>query len=326
MEGLLQMTGTFMEGKVILAGAELGVFDLLKGVGKTARQVAEDISGDLRGVEVLLDALVSLGILMKKNGIYRNLPEYEPHLVSGGDGHRLLRHRNRIFRSWATLEERVLGRPLPEPVEDTPRWKDAPAMGGVVRAVRGADDTCVKLLADQIDLGPIGTLAGLGSDAARYLAEFARRKAALNPCLFDPSVGLPDAAETPRDARVAVRPIAWDYFASDPPADLPRFDMVFVASALHVESPEQNQKLLRRLHALVVPNGELAIQENAVNEDHTWPVEGALFAVNMVAWTPNGRTYADREIVDWAEAAGFARKSVRRLSPCSCLLRFKRRD
>jgi hypothetical protein len=49
------------------------------------------------------------------------------------------------------------------------------------------------------------------------------------------------------------------------------------------------------------------IRDHVMSADHTQPLEGALFAVNMLAGTAGGRTYSFDEIKDGLTAAGFTR-------------------
>jgi len=41
-----------------------------------------------------------------------------------------------------------------------------------------------------------------------------------------------------------------------------------------------------------------------MDNDRTGPVEGALFAVNMLVNTTGGNTYTESEIISWFENAG----------------------
>jgi SAM-dependent methyltransferase len=328
MDRLVQMVSTFMEGKVLLAGAELGVFDSLRGWGRTSLQVSRALSADPRAMEILLDALVAVGILEKKDGFYRNKPEYEPYLTDGGQDHfvGLLRHRNRMFRSWANLEDRVLGQPMPDGLRERSVLSDPGSNESFIHAMYASGLRNAAALAEYIDLEPVKTLADLGGGPGHYLAEFARRKADLEPYLVDLPLTLKVAQSILRDTNVygRIRFVEWDFFHTDPPPTLPPFDLVFISAVLHAESPDQNRLLLRRLAPLVVPGGRVVIQENMVNDDRTWPVDGALFAVNMLANTEGGRTYTEKELVGWAEEAGLQRVSSQRLSPRSCLLQLRK--
>ena len=90
----------FIEAKILLAAAELRLFDRLRAPGTTARDVAAALGGDERAVEILLDALVAMEIVTKEGERYHTRPEYQPHLVAeAADCYpAMLRHHNHLFR------------------------------------------------------------------------------------------------------------------------------------------------------------------------------------------------------------------------------------
>jgi hypothetical protein len=111
LERLTRISAAFTETKVLLTAAELRVFERLRGEGATAAQIAEQVDGSLYGVEILLDALVAMEVLDKRDGVYRNRPELEPLLLEDSPTQftAMLRHRNLMFRKWAFLEEKIRG-------------------------------------------------------------------------------------------------------------------------------------------------------------------------------------------------------------------------
>ena len=49
------------------------------------------------------------------------------------------------------------------------------------------------------------------------------------------------------------------------------------------------------------------VRDHVMSPDRTHPLEGALFAMNMLAGTEGGRTYTFDEITEDLTAAGFTR-------------------
>ena len=49
----------------------------------------------------------------------------------------------------------------------------------------------------------------------------------------------------------------------------------------------------------------MAIAEFLVNPDRRGPVNGLIFAVNMLVNTDNGNTYSFEEIAEWLKDVGF---------------------
>jgi SAM-dependent methyltransferase len=238
----------------------------------------------------------------------------------------MLRHRNRLFRNWALLEERVRGEPLPEPSARPSLLNDERAHEAFILAMWEGGLPRAPQVAEHVDLEGVRTIADLGGGPGHYLAEFARRSPRVEPYLIDLPRTLRVARRllerTPVVARV--RFVEWDFYNTEAPAGLPPFDLVFISSVLHAESPERNRALLARVFPLVSPGGRLVVKEHVVDPDRTSPVEAALFAVNMLADTPSGRTYTEAEIVSWGEGAGFVREAGERLSGQAFLVTMRR--
>jgi SAM-dependent methyltransferase len=307
----------FMEAKLLFAAASLRLFDQLRGDGGTAPGVAARLgAADPRGVEILLDALVSAGYVRKAGAVYTNEPEYEPYLVEDGPTHHVagMRHRNRLFRHWAFLEDRILGRPLPPGILDRATQDDPQENENFIRAMYAYSHQGVGAVLDTLDLSGVSSVADLGGGPAHYLAEFGRRLPHANLYLVDLPLTLEVArrvqAGTPEFPRM--RFVAWNFYEDAPPRDLPRFDVVLLSQVIHSEGPDANRALFRRIRPLLAPGGTLVVNERTVDATRTAPREAAFFAVNMFVMTEDGRSYTEDEIAGWAADAGLrAGRSVR---------------
>ena len=82
------------------------------------------------------------------------------------------------------------------------------------------------------------------------------------------------------------------------------YDVVLVSNILHAESEETNRDLMLRIREALVPGGILVIKDHVMGDDHTTPLNGALFALQMMLVSA-GRTYSFAEISGWLQAAGF---------------------
>jgi hypothetical protein len=88
---------------------------------------------------------------------------------------------------------------------------------------------------------------------------------------------------------------------------LPRgADLVWLSAIIHQNSPAQNRSLYGRIAEAIEPGGVVLIRDVVMEESHTEPVAGALFAVNMLVATEGGNTFTLSEIRDDLTSAGFA--------------------
>jgi sugar/nucleoside kinase (ribokinase family) len=83
-------------------------------------------------------------------------------------------------------------------------------------------------------------------------------------------------------------------------------DMVFFSAVIHIQSGEENRRLIEKSFRALNPEGLVVIQDFVMDEDRTAPPGGAVFALNMLVNTASGDTYTESEIRDWLEGAGFA--------------------
>jgi len=325
---LEQIVNGFTEAKILLAAAELKIFDHLRTPGATAAEVSEKIGGTQRGVEILLDALAAIEVIQKQGDIYSNMPEYEAELVSDSASQRagMLRHRNLLFRNWAFLEEKVLGKPTPLPPR--PNMTDPASNEAFIRAMYFASSQSVPTIVDHIDLHGCRNIADLGGGPGHYLAEFSRRAPEHEPYLIDLPLTL-DAARKmalDKDCPKNFHYIGWDFYNDPSPKDLPQFDLIFISQVIHAAGPEANLELFSKLFPLITPGGRVVVHERVVDPGRTTPKDAAVFAVNMLIMTSAGRTYTEDEIVTWAKAAGFVLgpRGSERINERSHLIEFQR--
>jgi SAM-dependent methyltransferase len=326
MEQIDRIAIGFMEAKILLAAAELRVFERLKGRGASLDDLLAATGWDRRATEILLDALVAMELLEKRESGYRNRPDVERDLVEDA-AHQLpsmLRHRNGMFRQWALLEDRVRGTiPVGERVQ---RQSDA-ANENFIRAMFFASGETAASVVERIPLDGVKRVADLGGGPGHYLAAFAKRSSEIEPYLVD----LPHTLEIARDLLKGggladrVRFVAWDLYADDPPTDLPPLDLAFLSQVVHGESADANRALFAKLARVIAPGGRLVVHENLVNPDRTSPRPAAIFAVNMLAMTPGGRTYTEDEIAGWGRETGFEHEGGERVGERSYLVTLKRR-
>ncbi len=319
-----EISNGFQAAKIRLAAAELRLFDLLQGRGAALEEIAERTGGSRRAVRILLDALVALELVLKEGDLYRNRPEYETELLEESPGHYLamLRHRNRMFRRWARLEEIVIGTEPPggEVLAERSANRD------FIRAMYAASHRRATTLVDLLDLDRVRTAADLGGGPGVYLEEIARRQPQAELFLVDLPITLEVAEDllSRSEAAQRIHLVSWDLYAAPAPEALPPLDLALLSNVVHGESPEGNRELFARLFDCMAPGGRLIVAENIVDEGRTSPRGAALFAVNMLAMTSAGRTYTEEEILDWGRAAGFGTEPGETVDDRTRLARLRR--
>jgi (2Fe-2S) ferredoxin/SAM-dependent methyltransferase len=303
----------FMPSRVLLTALELEVFTAVQRSPSppSAEALATSLGTDLRATRVLLDALVSLGVLTKRDGCYANAPAAARYLAAGSpdDASTALKHNLSLWRSWSGLTEVVRqGHPV-QHQEMRGRGDDwtvpfiaAMHRNSALRApmvVRAAGTQGVRRLID------------IGGGSGAYAIAVAREKADLEAEVFDLASVTPIAARNIEQAGLAGRvrtrtgDLRRDAFGEG-------WDLALLSAICHMLGPDGNRDLFRRVFSALAPRGRLVIQDHVMAPDRTAPRAGAMFAVNMLAGTPEGGTYTEEEYRSWLTAAGFA--EVQRLA------------
>ena len=152
--------------------------------------------------------------------------------------------------------------------------------------------------------GAAKKLLDIGGASGSYTEAFLKASPDMEATLFDlPSVikiAQKRLADTDLLDRITF--VAGDFYKDELPAG---HDLALLSAIIHQNSPEQNIELYGKIYRALQPWGRLIIRDHVMSPDHTQPVSGAIFAVNMLVGTPGGRTYSFEEIKPSLESAGF---------------------
>ena len=93
------------------------------------------------------------------------------------------------------------------------------------------------------------------------------------------------------------------------------YDLVLIPNFLHHFDTATCEKLLKKLHAALVPGGRVAVLEFVPNDDRVSPPMQAAFALIMLAETPAGDAYTRKELEQMASNAGFKKHEFHPMPP-----------
>jgi predicted O-methyltransferase YrrM len=306
-ESLRTLARSFMECRIFLTGAELGLFDELAGEARTALELAQRTGADLRGLIIVLDALAAMDLLAKDGGRYRADPKAAKLLSSKSPASVLpmVLHSADLWTRWSGLTERVGG--VRERSEES-------RMRTFIGAMNNAASALAERIAGLVGAGPARRLLDVGGASGTYSIAFLRQSPELRATLFDRPEVIPLARERLAAEglldRVALA--AGDFHRDALPSG---HDLAFVSAIIHSNSPEQNADLFRNVHQSLVPGGRVVVRDIVLSEDRIAPRAGAVMAINWLLASPAGNSYTFGEIREGLEEAGFAR--VRLIHPDS---------
>lgn len=298
-DDIQKLARAFKLSRVLLSGYELGVFAAVD-KGATSAEVARRIKADDRATDRLLNALVVLGLLTKRAGVFRLTAASRKYLVPGGRDYLAgIAHTNHMWDRWGDLTAAVRrGR---SPFAGIPR--DDAGTAAFIVAMHYRATRIAPAIVRMLDLKGVTRVLDVGGGPGDYAIAFARASRRIHAAVFDLPTVVPLARRFIMAAGMAerVEAIAGDYEVGS----LGRgYDLVFMSQILHSNSFAANVKLVKKGAAALSPGGRLVVQEFVVDEDRAGPPQAVLFALNMLAATDGGDTYTEKEIGEMMTRAG----------------------
>lgn len=297
--------------RIIFTALDLDLFTAIGAKTWTVSALAKRLRVSPRGLEILCRNLACAGLLTKAGSRYRNSPLARKELNKKSPAYRwayldLLRGH---WDDWSQLTRSVKrGRPVDDNDDpDEPAYRRRFSWAMHHRSL----DVAPKIVA-QINLRGAGTLLDLGGGPGTYALAFLKRNPALKATVCDRAPALAVAREiaetVPQGKRLSYLPL--DFVAKAVPG---RYDVIWFSNVLHIYSPEENQRLFRKMAKSLAPGGRLLIQDAFLHDANgLHPQEASLFAVTMLLFTDRGNTYSIRDTATWLKRAGFG--SVRTLT------------
>jgi (2Fe-2S) ferredoxin/SAM-dependent methyltransferase len=304
-----QMIRGYMPSRCLLTTLELDIFTAV-GDGANAEQVGAKINANARGVGMLLNALVGLGLLSKSGDDYKNTAESARFFVQGSKDNQRngLLHMANIWHSWSTLTDAVrTGTRVPlsrnEDRDGGTEWTRT-FIAGMQRNAKDRAPLVVKALGT----AGVRRILDLGGGSGAYSIAFAKASPAVRCEILDIPEVVPLTGEYVSQAGVSaqVRLRAGDMLQDDFGSG---YDIIMLNAICHMFSEEQNRDLFRRARQALAPNGRLVVQDFILNPEKTGPQHAALFSLNMLVSTDAGASYSEVEYTRWLKDAGFTEVS-----------------
>ena len=296
------LSRSFQQSRVFLTAFELGIFTVLGEEEKSSNQVARETGADPRATDRLLNALCVTGAIKKKDNRFYNSGAAGQYLVKGKMGYQAgIMHSVNLWDSWTNLTESVKtgsGVKIDPVAERDDKW-----FKPFIAAMHNRAYLEAPSLVQQIDLTSVKKVLDVGGGSGAYSMAFVKAGDDIRSTVFDlPNVvkmtenyvreeGLEDKIDT----------APGDYNKDELPSG---YDMAFLSAIIHINSPEQNIALIKRVSRALNPSGRIVISDFIMDDDRTSPAFGAFFALNMLVNTDSGDTYTESEIKGWFARAG----------------------
>lgn len=300
---LLQLSGSYWGACALHAGVKLDVFTPLAETPLSVSELARRIGADGRGLEMLLNALTAMGLLHKEGDSFLATPFAADHLSRKSAsymGHIILHHHH-LVEGWGRLDEAVTSG-VPVRRRSSHEADEAERESFLMGMFNLASQLAPRIAAE-IDLSNRRRLLDLAGGPGTYAIHFCIRNPELKAVIYDLPTTRPFAEETVARFGLSER-IA--FAAGDITTDdIGRgYDAVWISHLLHSEGPESCAAIVAKAAGALDDNGLLLIQEFILDDSHAAPLSPALFSLNMLVGTPEGRAYSEGELSGMMRAAG----------------------
>ncbi len=300
---ILETSGNYWKACTLHAGIKLDVFTRIGNENLSGGDIAGSLSCDKKGIITLLNALVSMGFLEKKGDIYSNTntaksflskdsPEYMGHMIM---------HHHHLVDSWAKLDRAVLtGKPVRTRVShDNEETRESFLMGMFTMAMGIAPG-----LAKKIDLSGRTHLLDLGGGPGTYAIHFCLNNPDLKAKIYDLPTTRVFAERTVEKFSLTDRISFVDGdFIEDSKIE-GSYDVAWLSHILHQEGPDGCRSIIKKAVSALKPGGMILIHEFILNNTMDRPPFAAIFSLNMLLGTPNGRSYSEEQLIEMLERQG----------------------
>lgn len=313
-----ETVNAFQRTAAIKAAIELECFTAIAEGNQTPAALARRCEAHERGMRMLCDYLTVIGLLLKENGRYRLTPD-SAHFLDrrspaylGGTIEFILAPAHVEAFDDLVASVRRGGTALSDDGSikaEHPMWVTfARAMPPLMRMP--AELIAERFAGEPRQLKVLDVAAGHGL----FGIAIARHNPQAQVVALDWPQVLEVARENAREAGVAQRydVIEGSAFEADYGDG---YDLVLLTNFLHHFDAAACERLLRKVHRSLAPNGKVLTLEFVPDEGRVSPPVPAAFAITMLSTTPAGDVYTFPEYERMFGNAGFSMSELHALPP-----------
>jgi len=319
-EHIMQIGLGFWASKVLLSAVEMGVFTELAQHPEPLEAVTGRVGLHPRSARDFLDALVALGLLERKDGVYSNAPatdtfldKKKPSYIGG-----ILEMANqRLYVHWSHLTEGLrTGMPQNEvrgggqPLFET-LYADPARLKGFLKAMTGISHGSALAIAAKFPFKNYKTVCDVGTAQGDTAAQIALAHPHLQVFGFDlPEVGPifeEYAAQLGLNGRISFKP---GNFFEDP---LPNVDVIVMGHILHDWDLATKKALMRKAYDALPSGGAYIVYEAIIDDDRRKNAFGLMMSLNMLIESYGGFDYTGADCQTWMRDVGFKETRVEHL-------------
>jgi len=304
--GIIRLGNAFCDAKALLTAVELDLFGVLHQGPATSEEIKDRLELHGRGLRDFLDLLVSLGLLMHRDGTFSNSDGSDKYLVREVPtyiGGFLLRSNRNLYPAWGKLDQALRTGEKQSGGEFEALTKMPHLLKQFIAMMDALTTQLAPELSTAIDWSPYRTLLDVGGCRGNLASHLVKAQPHLQGHVFD----LPPMEPffTEHTAAMGLSESMHFHGGSFFTESLPRADVVVLGHVLHDWAESQREFLVKRAFEAVNPGGVLLVYDRMLGAGANL-VENLVISLDMLLVTDGGSEYPPEEIHRHATAAGFA--------------------
>ena len=313
---LQKMSWAFTQSAVLFGAIEAGFFTAVANNGDSAEAIAKSLGITVPNTQRMIVALLTLGLIERDGGGFRNAPDVERFLVQdkpsyAGAWVHWFHHQ---WGAWGELGQRLQAGAEEKPlgfytegftVEHARRYHEATGSVGMGAA---------RKFLREVDLTGRRKILDLGGGSGAYSIQAAKQYPEIVAVVLD----LPEVVVVSREfiaehgVADRVTAEACDFTADPFPGGA---DVILMNSNLPQYSGPVIQGVVQKAFDALEPGGELHICGEMVNEDWNGPLIPAMCAMHGALFQSTALPHTPSDCIGYFEAAGFGEVKVREFIP-----------
>ncbi len=286
--------------EILFAGVETGIFTLLEPAGKSIEEISSALDFKPADLERFLNALCTIGLVVRDGSRYFNTRISHDYLVEGKDNYQgaSILWRKSLIEQWSGIRDclKAGGKVVSQSSGNNEDGR-MHRIGSYIRAMDCVAKTKIEEMLPLFEgISPEGEMldvgTGSGAVAAGFLKNFPRMRATL--------IDIPEVIELTKEfinsAGLNDRVNFMSANILEPwPIEERRFDIVMLSNIVHAYSEKELPHILAEAEACMKDDGILVIHDFFPGH---FPVKAALFDLNMFINTYNGKVFSESFVRD----------------------------
>lgn len=311
---LLELSGVYWQACVLHVAVKLDLFTKIGNKNLTDNSIAIKLKVNKRAVVMLLNALCAMKLLTKKDKIYKNTLISKSFLNKDSKkyiGH-IIMHQHYMMNSWVHLDRALkTGKPIKDAAKRRGKLELESFLMGMFNIAMNLAPQLVK----KINISKRKNLLDLGGGPGTYAIHFCLNNPQLKATVCDLEATKPFAKNTIKEfglnSRIDFKTV--DFLCDDIPG---KYDVAWLSHILHQEGSKVAQRIIRKAVSALNPGGMIIIHDFILNNTMDGPLFPAIFSLNMLLATKNGKSYSEKEIKNMLTVSGVKKiKRIRFNSP-----------